>query len=421
MAHTPKNKDEKNVFWTKFLNNRMAIGLLILLLVLINLWVFTKIAYLFVPITAMMESFMMPVLVSVILYYLFAPLVNQLQRHGINKTFSVLAIFVLIIFAVSLSIGAIIPIVRDQTQMFIENIPNYYNTIIQSINSSEWIESYLVQSDYFDVNALLSNFSLENLTERMNTIITSTFGGIGSFVGTVTSTFTGILIVPIILYYLLVSGEQLPKFILYYVPTRHRNTVSRMLYQGNYQVSRYIRGQIIVAVCVGIMFGIGYAIIGLEYGTTLAVIAGFLNIIPFLGSFIAVIPALIIGLITSPAMLIKVIIVMIIEQTIEGRFISPQVLGNSLKIHPVTILFILLGAGKVFGLLGVVIGVPIYAVIKVIVSELYMLYRTSSDAYGPDEEMYIFPEGEMVIVEDYQANELHDTMYYEKNTDGEDK
>lgn len=421
MAHTPKNKDEKNVFWTKFLNNRMAIGLLILLLVLINLWVFTKIAYLFVPITAMMESFMMPVLVSVILYYLFAPLVNQLQRHGINKTFSVLTIFVLIIFAVSLSIGAIIPIVREQTQMFIENIPNYYNTIIQSINSSEWIDSYLVQSDYFDVNALLSNFSLENLTERMNTIITSTFGGIGSIVGTVTSTFTGILIVPIILYYLLVSGEQLPKVILYYVPTRHRNTVSRMLYQGNYQVSRYIRGQIIVAVCVGIMFGIGYAIIGLDYGTTLAVIAGFLNIIPFLGSFIAVIPALIIGLITSPTMLIKVIIVMTIEQTIEGRFISPQVLGNSLKIHPVTILFILLGAGKVFGLLGVVIGVPIYAVIKVIVSELYTLYRTSSDAYAPDEDMYIFPEGEMVIVEDYQANELHDTMYYEKNTDGEDK
>src|SRR5699024_1527023 len=194
-------------------------------------------------------------------------------------------------------------------------------------------------------------------------------------VGTVTTTFTGLLIIPIFTYYLLVESDKIPKKILYYIPTKYRQVVSRMLYQGNYQVSQYIRGQIIVATCVGIIFGIGYAIIGLEYGTTLAVLAGLLNIIPYLGSFIAIIPALIVGLITSPIMLIKVIIVMVVEQTIEGRFISPQVLGNSMQIHPVTILMVLLASGKLFGVVGVVIGIPTFAVLKVIVSEIYSWYR----------------------------------------------
>ena len=160
---------------------------------------------------------------------------------------------------------------------------------------------------------------------------------------------------------------------------------SRMMYQGHYQVAQYIRGQIIVAICVAIMFCIGYSIVGLDYAIALGVVSGFLNIIPLLGSFIAVIPAFIIALITSPVMVLKVAIVMMVEQTIEGRFIAPQVLGNNLKIHPVTILIVLLSAGKAFGLVGVILGVPGYAVIKVIVGEFYELYRERSGAYGPKE------------------------------------
>ena len=80
-------------------------------------------------------------------------------------------------------------------------------------------------------------------------------------------------------------------------------------------------------------------------------------------------------------MLIKVIIVMVVEQTIEGRFISPQVLGNSMQIHPVTILMVLLASGKLFGVVGVVIGIPTFAVLKVIVSEIYSWYRENNPSY----------------------------------------
>lgn len=379
---------KRPLFWHQILNNKMVTSLMLILLVLIIIFVFTKIAYLFAPISALFELFGFPIVASAILFYLFSPLVNQLSNRGVSKSAIVWGIFAFLILAISLSIGAIIPIIRRQVMLFIENIPQYYEALQAMVANLPFSSNSAVQYLSQTMNQFLENLSIENISQRLNPIVSSTFGGLGSIVATVTSAFAGLLTIPIITYYLLVEADSIPKKIIYFVPSRYRQTALRMMYQGNYQVSQYIRGQIIVAICVGIMFAIGYAIIGLEYGITLAVLAGILNIIPYLGSFIAVVPALIIGLITSPTMLIKVIIVMMIEQTIEGRFISPQVLGNSLKIHPVTILFILLGAGKLFGVTGVIIGVPVYAVIKVIIGEFYSLYRESSDAYEEVEVDY---------------------------------
>lgn len=394
--------NEKTFFWHRFLNSKVVTSLLIVLLVLVIIFVFTKVAYLLTPLNSVVTLFGFPVVTSVILFYLFSPLVNTLEKKGVNKTISVFGIFILLIVAISLSIGSIVPIIQTQVKAFIANMPTYYDTLVKMFEKLPFSLDNVFEN--INLQPLLENFSLENLTSRLNPIVSSTFDGIGSIVGTVTATVTGLITMPIILYYLLVSSDKIPKAILYYVPTKYRQAVGRVLYQGNYQVSQYIRGQIIVAICVGIMFAIGYAIIGLEYGTTLAVIAGILNIIPFLGSFIAVIPALIVGLITSPIMLVKVIIVMMIEQTIEGRFISPQVLGNSLKIHPVTILFVLLGAGQVFEIVGVIVGVPMYAVIKVMVSEIYSWYRESSGDYE-DEPVYVQYGNETIVV-----NELNPTV-----------
>lgn len=386
--HYRRTPDERRpLFWHNFLNSKMVTSLLILLLILIIVFFITKIAYLFTPIGTLFELFAFPIVASAILYYLFAPLVNQLYLNGVNKSLTVFAIFIFVILAVSLIIGSIFPIVREQIGAFIDNIPTYYETLIKIFQELPFSSSTLFKNVGIDFQKIVDSFSTDGFSQRLDTILTSTFGGLGSIVGTVTSTFTGLLTMPIIAYYLLVSSDQIPKTILYYIPTKYRQSVSRMLYQGNYQVSQYIRGQIIVAVCVGFLFSIGYGIIGLEYGTTLAVLAGVLNIIPYLGSFIAVIPALIIGLITSPVMLIKVIIVLMVEQTIEGRFISPQVLGNSLKIHPVTILIVLLASGKLFGFVGIIIGIPTYAVLKVIISEIYTWYRETSDAY--EDEVFV--------------------------------
>lgn len=133
------------------------------------------------------------------------------------------------------------------------------------------------------------------------------------------------------------------------------------------------------------MFMIGFKIVGLEYSVTLGIFAGFMNLIPYLGSFLAMIPAVLIALATSPKMLVAVLIVFALEQFIEGRFVSPLVLGSQLDIHPVTIIFVLLTAGKLFGVVGVILGVPGYAAIKVVVTHIFEWYKTYSGLYPEDE------------------------------------
>ncbi len=125
---------------------------------------------------------------------------------------------------------------------------------------------------------------------------------------------------PFILFYLLKDGKQLAPYFVKFLPTRMQKPTLNVLSEMNSQVSSYIRGQLTVAFAVAIMFMIGFAVIGLEYAVTLGIIAGFLNLIPYLGSFLAMIPAIFLAIVAGPFMIIKVLIVFAVEQTIEGRF-----------------------------------------------------------------------------------------------------
>lgn len=165
------------------------------------------------------------------------------------------------------------------------------------------------------------------------------------------------------------------------MPAKARRSFLETLKEISTQISNYIRGQIAVAFAVMIMFAIGYTIIGLPYGWLIAIVAGILNIIPFLGSFLAMVPAIVVGIFVSPIMLASVLIVFMIEQTLEGRLISPKLLGSSMKIHPVTVLIVLLSAGNVFGILGVIFGVPGYAILKVLVYRFYSWWESTSDIF----------------------------------------
>lgn len=370
-------------FFQRFLNNKAVTSLLIILLSLLIIKLFTQIAYLFSPISQFFNFIAFPIIATIILFYLVSPIINKLDQRGINKRVSIFGLFIVIVLLIVWGVSYLVPILQNQTKTFMDNLPGYMETIDRMITESPFIPN--AEAVFPNISSYIENFDLAVITEQINPILTSTFGSLGSVIGTITQLATGFVMIPILLYYILVEGDKISQRILHHIPTKYRPTTRRIMYRGNYQVSQYIRGQILVALIVGIMFGVGYAIIGLDYGVTLAVISGLLNVIPYLGSFIAVVPALIIGLLTSPLMFVKVILVLVIEQTIEGRIVSPQILGNSMKIHPVTILLILVGAGHIFGLMGVILGVPGYAVIKVIISELYGVFREQSGLYDEDE------------------------------------
>lgn len=375
-----KNKKSRPIswFWRWFLNNQVVTSLLVVLLVLLIVFLFTKVSYLFEPIWQFLAIVGLPIILAGILYYLMNPVVDYLEKQRIPRIYSIIGLFVLVVALIVWGSVVIIPKIQEQTVSFVGNFPKYVDTIDNKL--TEILRDPLFNQFRDQLESSGEKF-VSSAGDMLQDISKSTVQSLGSFVGAVATVLVAVLTMPFILFYLLKDGKQLAPYFVKFLPTRMRKPTLKVLAEMNDQVSSYIRGQLTVAFAVAIMFMIGFAIIGLDYAVTLGIVAGFLNLIPYLGSFLAMIPAVFLAIVAGPVMLVKVLIVFALEQTIEGRLISPLVLGNQLAIHPVTILLVLLTSGKLFGIIGVILGIPVYAAAKVIISHVFEWYTTISSLY----------------------------------------
>ena len=392
MDNRPENQG-KTWFRKWFLDNQLVTGLLILLLLLLNLILFSKTSYLFNPIKGFISAIGVPVACGAVLYYLVKPIYDFLVSKKIPKGIAILGVMLGIVFLFVMVVTSLVPIIQKQLLDLVSQLPYYYQIIsnqVERFMQSSWFTALQEQ-----FNTINMDF-IQSITERLNGILNLTFSGLGSVVGIVGDTIITLMTMPVILYYLLKDGNKVIPSITRLFPTRSRNKISVMLNEMNQQVSSYIRGQILVAICVGVTYTIGYSIINLPYGVTIGMIAGLLTIIPYIGSIIGLTPALIIAFVTNPSLALQVLLVFVIEQLIESRVLQPLILGSSLKMHPVTILVILLAAGKMFGLTGLLIAVPVYAVVKVFVTHFFAWYKEYSGLYYSTEE----PIEESVLTEE---------------------
>lgn len=363
-----------------FLNNRFVLFLLVLLLIGLNIMVLSKISFIFHPVAVLLKTVILPIILTGIVYYLLNPIVDFLERHKVGRLQSILLLYVLIIGIIAVLLTLVIPVIRQQIMDLVTNFPAYSEMIrvqVEHLMGSKLINQ-IQESINFDPQEMIRTVS-----EKASTFLNKTWTGIGGVLGNIIEVVLAIVTVPFILFYLLKDGKKLPGFILGFVPTKLRGETSRVMNEMNHQISSYIRGQIIVSFCIGVLLFIGYIIIGLKYSLILAVIAAFTSVVPYLGPAIAITPALIVAAVTSPMMLLKMIFVWTVVQLIEGKFISPQVMGKTLKIHPITIIFVILTSGNLFGIVGVLLAVPGYAVLKVVVSHIYRWFKVRSGLYEP--------------------------------------
>lgn len=374
-----EEKNEKQSwFYRWFEENQTVTILLISLLILVNLFILTKVAFLFKPIIAFGSAIMLPVILSGLLYYMMKPGVDWLERQKISRVWGISIVFTIVAFLLLWGLAVFIPSVQEQVVRFSRNVPIYVYQVEKVITN-------LLQDERFaqfepQIEEVLNSVSGQ-VTDMARTISVSAVDWVGNLLSTASQIIVAIIIMPFILFYLLRDGHQLRQSITAYLPTKWRLPIGNILHDVNSQLSNYVRGQITVASIVALMFAILFSIVGLDFAVTLAILAGVLNLVPYLGSFLAMIPALLVALVAGPGMLVKVIIVFIIEQTIEGRFVTPLIIGSSLKIHPITILFVLLTSGRMFGLWGVLLGIPIYASVKVVLGAIFKWYKVSSGLY----------------------------------------
>lgn len=340
-----------------------------LLLVFVLIWVGSQINYAFLqPIALIVQTLLTPLLIAGILFFLLRPPVRFLVARKVPRVPAILIVYLLLIIVIFLLLLTVGPMIQAQFSQlanglpgFIQNAVNASTDIVNSQRAADWLGKLNI-----DVDGLASRAS-----ELAMTLFNVVSSNVSRFLGMVVNFVVILVMVPFILFYFLKDGEKMVAGLMRLVPQKRQEQVRTLLTELDHTVSQFIRGQFTVALCVGLLLWIGYQIIGLKFAVILALISMVTNVIPYLGAFLAAVPALIVGLSQSPGLAVKVLIVTIVAQQLEGNLLSPLIVGKGLSIHPLTIILLLLAAGALMGPLGLLFAVPGYALLKVVLSHLY--------------------------------------------------
>lgn len=348
---------------------RVFLGLIMFFLII---YLGSLVQFMFRPIVVFVETLFFPFLLAGVMYYLFRPIVNFLDKQKVPKTVAIISIYLAVIGLVTALVFLVGPILQRQVNSLVNNLPYLVNEIralIIQLQENEWFNRFQ-GTETFSLDKLSANMT-QYINQAFNIISTNISGLIG-FIANVVIIF---IIIPFILFYMLKEGEKAPNQVLKLLPEKQRIEGRKILSDMDVKLSSYIQGQILVSLCVGILMYAGFLIIGIEYSLILALIAMFTNVIPFVGPWIGTVPALIVAIIHSPFMVAKVLIVIIVVQQFESNFISPQIMGKKLAVHPLTIILLLIVAGRFAGIIGMLLAVPTYAVLKVVVGHTYRLLK----------------------------------------------
>lgn len=371
--------NKKTWFTNWFLNNKFTVVLLNILLLFVIIALFGKVNYFFRPLGQILGIILPPLVVAGILYYLIDPLIDWLEaKFNIPRVWSISIVFILIFGLLIWMVVTLIPIIQSQINSLIHNIPSYWRDLQGMLNE-------LSHNPRLQKLHLTQNFSTtkinHSLAQSWDGVLGSAFNNLTSAVGIVSNVVMILLTAPFVLFFMLKDDRQIKPLVLKYVPDRLKVSIGVTLTEINGALSSYIRGQLTVAFWVAVMFAVGYLIAQVPYALLLGITAGFLNLIPYVGSALGLIPAIILALINGHGMIWSVIIVFAIEQTIETRVVSPLVVGNKMNMHPVTTIFVLLVSGGMFGLAGVIFGIPIFAILKIICSRIFKWFQRNSNWY----------------------------------------
>lgn len=305
-----------------------------------------------------------PFFFALIFAYLLNPLVQYIHARGINRLWSVLIVYLGIIIMLILLSMTIIPKITEEVRHMIDVLPRYSN------------EAYDYLSDLY----IRFNRNVDNLPHEFNDVkdilrvnINRFQGIIFGFFATFTDTILrflsrviGVILIPILTFYFLKDKEKFKKSIILLLPKSIRKQTITIAKDIDEILGRFIRGQLTVALFVGILTTISLLVLRVEFAIIVGIIAGIANVIPYFGPIIGIVPGVIFAMIDGPMKALWVIIVFTIIQQIESAIISPKIVGKSVGIHPVFVIFALIIGGRYLGILGLLIAVPTAAIIKVI-------------------------------------------------------
>jgi predicted PurR-regulated permease PerM len=364
--------NQKKDRWIQFLGGKnLLFSIAILCLLAVMIFLFHAISFFFKPFWVIFSALLPPVLFGIIIFYLVNPIVKRLE-HKIPRIWVISGLYVIFIALLILATLQFIPMIQNQAEELIKQFPSFWNDSLATIQQT------VAKTPLADeVNRATQ--SLENIWDKVSDFagdyLQKGVQGIGSVFSVVSTTFLTLFTGPIIAFFLLKDKEKFYRFISKMIPPIWREDFNEYSQIVNTQIGDYLKGQVIASIVLGVLYWPAFLLIGLQFSGILALAAGILCIVPYIGPFVAFIPGLIIAFQASTFMVIKFVIVWFAIQLFHGDFIIPRVMGDRLKVHPITILLVILVMGELLGLMGVIFGIPLYCLIKVTVTYLFRKFK----------------------------------------------
>ncbi|MEW6455999.1 MAG: AI-2E family transporter [Acidobacteriota bacterium] len=319
-----------------------------------------------------------PFLISIFLVYFLDPLVSRASRRILSRGLASLIFLILFFLLIGFILYLFIPKLIIQFQSLLNGLPSYFDYLFSKLK--DFVSKLKIQNPKLVEE--IENQLLTDMKANLPLFINKLSPFLSYFFENIYNFFVGlsyIILIPIFSFYLLKDFVNIKTKIKNLIPVKFRDDTIKYLKEIDLVISSFIRGQITVSIILSILFSVSLTILGVPFSIFIGFLSGFGDIIPYFGTFLGIALSLIVSFSSGVSLkiILGIFLVYALIKGFEHFFLSPKIFGKEIKVHPVIIIISIIIFGKLMGIFGMLIAVPLTAVIKVILKNLYSLYINS--------------------------------------------
>ncbi len=344
-------------------------------------WIGLGAALLIAVLLYLLHNILSPFLVGILLAYLADPLVDRLERAGLSRTWGVVVVFSLFTLLFMALLLVLIPMLAKQLVRLYELAPQMLDWL-QHV-ALPWVQSRLGLADgfwKFDKIKAAIGAHMGQTTDIVGVLLSQATASSLALIGWLAN----LVLIPVVGFYLLRDWDLMMAKLRSLLPRQREEQVVGLAGECHEVLGAFVRGQLLVMLALGVIYSSGLMLVGLELGLLIGMLAGLAAIVPYMGFIIGIGAALVAGLFQFSGDLypmLGIVAVFMVGQALEGMVLTPLLVGDRIGLHPVAVIFAILAGGELFGFTGVLLALPVAAVIMVLLRHVHDLYK-ESDMYG---------------------------------------
>lgn len=311
---------------------------------------------------AKLLAILRPFFIAFLVAYILNPAVNKLQLK-MPRVVAIMLVYILILILILLFISFLLPKIISEMMGLIDILPGYIRQFQDTTSKMQYA------MDGAGIPQSIKE-ALLSIGDDIEDTIKGIVHNMGSSIIDILSVSASLIIVPVIAFYFLKDADYFKNAFAQLIPITKRENVLRVARDINRVLNRFIRGQLLIAVIVGVLSSIGLTIVGVDYGIIFGLLLGLFDLIPYFGPVIGSIPALIFALMESKTIFFLALLVIVIVQQLESSIITPKIIGDSVGLHPVYVILFLLIGGSFFGIIGMLLAVPTALILRILFSHI---------------------------------------------------